>query len=363
MPQTKVIAIANQKGGVGKTTTAINLSSALGILKQTVLLIDVDPQANATSGLGIITKNNNNSVINLFQGNLNIDQCILDTHSPNLKIIPGSIKLAEIEIDIKNPNLNRLKIALERIKNNFDFVIIDCSPSLGYLTLNSFVASDSIVIPIQCEFFALDGLRKLLSTFKSIKKSFNNNLSIEGILITMYDERLSHNNHIALELKKHFEELIFKTVIKRNTSLSEAPSFGVNVFNYKVNSEGSTNYLNLCREIMKNQSLDKQTSLGKKMFQIMKETEETILLDPCIEDRNLDHFKVFSLGDENFDKLYGCTKKEVSDQLGLVYNDIHTDLWMYRIRNKTSLFRKNFLYVYFDKNKVNLIKLRRFKFN
>ena len=361
MPQTKVIAIANQKGGVGKTTTAINLSSALGILKQTVLLIDVDPQANATSGLGIITKNNNNSVINLFQGNLNIDQCILDTHSPNLKIIPGSIKLAEIEIDIKNPNLNRLKIALERIKNNFDFVIIDCSPSLGYLTLNSFVASDSIVIPIQCEFFALDGLRKLLSTFKSIKKSFNNNLSIEGILITMYDERLSHNNHIALELKKHFEELIFKTVIKRNTSLSEAPSFGTSVFDYKVNSEGSTNYLNLSREIMKNQSLDKQTSLGKKMFQIMKETEETILLDPCIEDRNLDHFKVFSLGDENFDKLYGCTKKEVIDTLGLVYNDIHSDVWMYRIRWKRNLFRKNYLYLNFDKNKVNLIKLRRFK--
>ena len=199
--------------------------------------------------------------------------------------------------------------------------------------------------------------------YYSFKTNFNSNLDIEGVLVTMYDGRLSHNNHIISELREHFQGLIFKTIVKRNISLSEAPSFGTSVLDYKVSSEGSTNYLNLSREIMKNQSLDKQTSLGKKMFQIMKETEETILLDPCIEDRNLDHFKVFSLGDENFDKLYGCTKKEVSDQLGLVYNDIHTDLWMYRIRNKTSLFRKNFLYVYFDKNKVNLIKLRRFKFN
>ena len=264
MPLSKTIAIANQKGGVGKTTTAINLSSALGILEQKVLLIDADPQANATSGLGILTKNIDFSIVNLFKGDANLNQCILETHSPNLKIIPGSIKLAEFEINVKNLDLNRLKVALEALKVKFDFIIIDCSPSLGYLTLNSLVAANSIIIPLQCEYFALDGLRKLLSTIKSVRKSFNQNLSIEGILMTMYDKRLSHNSHVIHELKTHFKDLIFKTIINRNVSLSEAPSFGTSVFDYKMNSEGSTNYLNLSREIMKNQTLTKQKSLGKK---------------------------------------------------------------------------------------------------
>lgn len=363
MPLSNIIAIANQKGGVGKTTTAINLSSALGILEQNVLLVDADPQANATSGLGIISKNIEFSIVNLFQGDANLDRCILDTHSPNLKIIPGSIKLAEIEINVKNPNLNRLKTSLDSLKDKFDFIIIDCSPSLGYLTLNSFVAADSIIIPVQCEFFALDGLRKLLSTFKSVRKSFNENLSIEGILVTMYDERLSQNNHIINELKTHFKDLVFKTIIKRNVSLSEAPSFGTSVFDYKMNSEGSTNYLNLSREIMKNQSPTKQKSLGKKIPQILKETEETILSDSSTKERNLDDFKTFSLIDKNFKKLHGSTKKEVITQLGLAYNDIHSDVWMYHITDKVSLIRKNFLYIYFGKNKVNQIKLRRFKFS
>ena len=361
MSLSKIIAIANQKGGVGKTTTAINLSCALGILEQNVLLIDADPQANATSGLGILTNNIDFSIVNLFKGDANLNQCVLETHSPNLKIIPGSIKLAEIEINVKNPNLNRLKVALKALKDKFDFIIIDCSPSLGYLTLNSFVAANSIIIPVQCEFFALDGLRKLLSTIKSVRKSFNQNLSIEGILMTMYDKRLSHNSHVIHELKTHFKDLIFKTIINRNVSLSEAPSFGTSVFDYKVSSEGSTNYLNLSREIMKNQTLTKQKSLGKKIPQILKETEETILLDPTVKERNLNNFKTFSLKDKNFDKLNGCTRKEIIEHLGLVYNDIHSDVWMYHISNKVSLIKKNYLYIYFDKNKVHHIKLRRFK--
>ena len=276
MSLSKVIAIANQKGGVGKTTTAINLSSALGIFEQKVLLIDADPQANATSGLGILPKKLSNSIVNLFRGDSNIERCILDTQSPNLKIIPGSIKLAEIEINIKTPHLNRLKSAVETLRNQFDYIIIDCSPSLGYLTLNSFVAADSIIIPVQCEFYALDGLRKLLSTIRNIKKSYNPNLTIEGILMTMYNSQLIHNKHVVNELKLTFKDLIFKTIIKRNVNLSEAPSFGTSIFNYKISSEGSTNYLNLSQEIMNNQTLNKQKNLGKKSLKFLKTLKRRI---------------------------------------------------------------------------------------
>lgn len=363
MPQPKIIAVANQKGGVGKTTTAINLSCALGILDQKVLLIDADPQANATSGLGILTTNLKSSTVNLFQGDDDITQCVLETHSPNLKIIPGYIRLAELEINVQNTNVNRLKEALSKIKSDYDYIIVDCSPSLGYLTLNSFVASDSIIIPVQCEFFALDGLSKLLSTVRSVQKSFNPDLDIEGILMTMHDERLSHNNHVIRELKKHFDDLIFKTIIKRNISLSEAPSFGTSVFDYKASSEGSTNYLNLSREIMKNQSLKKRTSLGKELHQILRDTNENVSFSPTFKERNLDTFKPFSFKDKNFKKLLGNTKDEVISQLGLVYNDLHSDVWMYRISEKISLFKKNYLYLYFDKNKVKHIQLRRFKYS
>ena len=362
MSLSKIIAIANQKGGVGKTTTAINLSSALGVLDKKVLLIDADPQANATSGLGIITKNIEFTIVNIFKGDNDLEQCILKTHSPNLKIIPGSIKLSKIEINVKNPNLKRLKVALDSLRNEFDYIIIDCSPSLGYLTLNSFVASDSIIIPVQCEFYALNGLQKLLTTIKSVKTNFNSNLDIEGVLVTMYDGRLSHNNHIISELREHFQGLIFKTIVKRNISLSEAPSFGTSVLDYKVSSEGSTNYLNLSREIMKNQTLKKQETLGKKIPQILQETKEDVSFIATEKERNLDNYKPFSLEHKNFNKLIGCTKNEVITLLGLVYNDIHSNIWMYRTSEKTSVFRKKFLYVYFEKNNVKHIQLRRFKF-
>lgn len=361
MSLSKVIAIANQKGGVGKTTTAINLSSALGIFEQKVLLIDADPQANATSGLGILPKNLSNSIVNLFQGDSDIERCILDTQSPNLKIIPGSIKLAEIEINIKTPHLNRLKSAVETLRNQFDYIIIDCSPSLGYLTINSFVAADSIIIPVQCEFYALDGLRKLLSTIRNIKKSYNPNLTIEGILMTMYNSQLIHNKHVVNELKLTFKDLIFKTIIKRNVNLSEAPSFGTSIFNYKISSEGSTNYLNLSQEIMNNQTSNKQKHLGKKISQILKDTQDENLITSTAKERSIDNLKEFSLKKKNYNKLIDCTKKEVINNLGLEYNDIHSNRWMYHITNKVSLFQKNYLYIYFYKNKVIQTKLRRFK--
>ena len=226
MPLSKIIAVANQKGSVSTTSTALNVSGALGILDRKVLLVDADPQRNATAGLGILTKNLRFSVENLFKRDVDTQQCILETHSPNLKIIPGSTKLAELEVNIENTNINRLKEALSKVQNEYDYIIIDCSPSLGYLTLNSFVASDSIIIPVQCEFFALDGLSKLLSTIQSVRKSFNSNLDIEGILMTMHDERLRHNNHVINELKTHFKDLILKiillTLVEPNTACSSA---------------------------------------------------------------------------------------------------------------------------------------------
>ena len=325
------------------------------------MLIDAEPQANATSGLGILPKNLSNSIVNLFRGDSDIERCILDTQSPNLKIIPGSIKLAEIEINIKTPHLNRLKSAVETLRNQFDYIIIDCSPSLGYLTLNSFVAADSIIIPVQCEFYALDGLRKLLSTIRSIKKSYNPNLTIEGILMTMYNSQLIHNKHVVNELKLTFKDLIFKTIIKRNVNLSEAPSFGTSIFNYKISSEGSTNYLNLSQEIMNNQTSNKQKHLGKKISQILKDTQDENLITSTAKERSIENLKEFSLKKKNYNKLIDCTKKEVINNLGLEYNDIHSNRWMYHITNKVSLFQKNYLYIYFYKKKVIQTKLRRFK--
>jgi len=301
-------------------------------------------------------------VVDLFHANEDTDQCILETHCPNLKIISGSIKLPEIELNVENSILTRLKTALESLKFQFDFIIIDCSPSLGYLTLNSFVAADSIIIPVQCEFFAFNGLQKLLATIKSIKTNFNSTLDIEGVLVNMYDKRLSHSNHIINELKKHFQDLIFKKNIKRNISLSEAPSFGTSILDCNVTSEGSTDYLKLFQEIMKKQALKQHNPLGKKIPQILQDTNEEIsFLDPQKE-RNLEYYKPFKLDNKNFKKLIGCTKKEVIVLLGLVYNDIQSNIWMYRISEKTSMFRKNFLYIYFEKNTVKHIQLKRFKF-
>ena len=290
MLKSKTIVIANQKGGVGKTTTAINLASALGILEKKVLLIDADPQANTSSGLGI-ENHSSKSLLNIFKNNDDIRKQIMQTHSPNLDIIPSSIKLAELEINNQTTDVFKLKNALDTIKLKYNFVIIDCSPSLGYISVNSFVAADSVLIPVQCEYLALEGLHRLLKTIKDIKTEFNSALEIEGLLITMYDNRLNHNKHIEKELKRYFENMVFKTMIKRNVSLSEAPSFGTNIFDYKIESEGSENYLNLSREIMSNNNSMKKTNviLGKTIQQVLDNTETLILEKP--KEKNL--FKKF----------------------------------------------------------------------
>jgi chromosome partitioning protein len=249
----KIIAIANQKGGVGKTTTAVNLCAALGVLEKKVLLVDADPQANATSGLGIDVQSVKMGTYQLLDGSITIEQAILSTESPNLDIIPSHIDLvaSEIELVDKNAREYRLKEALEGIKAKYDFIILDCAPSLGLITLNALVAANAVIIPIQCEYFALEGLGKLLNTIKSVQKIHNKNLDIEGLLLTMYDTRLRLSNQVVEEVKKHFGKMVFKTIIQRNIRLSEAPSYGEDIISYDASSRGAKSYLSLGSEIIK----------------------------------------------------------------------------------------------------------------
>ena len=252
----KIIAIANQKGGVGKTTTTVNLAASLGVLEKKILLIDADPQANASSGLGIDVEAVEKGTYQVLEHTISAKDAIIKTSSPNVDIIPAHIDLVAIEIELvdKENREYMLRDALQEIKENYDYVVIDCAPSLGLITLNALTSADSVIIPIQCEYYALEGLGKLLNTIKSIQKIHNPDLDIEGLLLTMFDSRLRLSNQVVAEVKKHFHNMVFKTIIQRNIRLGEAPSYGESIIAYDATSRGAVNYINLANEIIKKNS-------------------------------------------------------------------------------------------------------------
>jgi chromosome partitioning protein len=255
----KIIALANQKGGVAKTTTTINLAASLAVLEQKVLVIDADPQANATSGLGFEPKTIKTSIYESIIDDIDVRKIILNTEIANLDLIPSHIDLVGAEIEMLNlPNREKvLKHTIEGLKSDYDFILIDCSPSLGLITVNALTAADSVIIPVQGEYFALEGLGKLLNTIKIIQNRLNPSLEIEGFLLTMYDSRLTYSNQVYDEVKRHFQDMVFETVIQRNVKLSEASSYGKPVLLYDASSKGAINHMNLAREILQRNDMTK----------------------------------------------------------------------------------------------------------
>lgn len=263
----KIISLANQKGGVGKTTTAINLAASLAALEFKVLIVDADPQANATSGLGFDIKNIKTGLYETLIKDEDPADVILSSDVDNLYLLPSHIDLVGAEIEmLELPNREKvMKFMIDKIKDDYDFVLIDCSPSLGLIVVNALTASDSVLIPVQCEYFALEGLGKLLNTIRIVQDHLNESLDIEGFLMTMYDARLRLSDQILEEVRKHFGEMVYETIIHRNVKLGEAPSFGQSIINYDVTSKGAVNHLNLARELLQRNNMTK-VSNDKKII-------------------------------------------------------------------------------------------------
>lgn len=273
----KIITLANQKGGVGKTTSAINIAASLAVLEYKTLLVDADPQANATSGVGFDPKSIKTSLYECLVNEVKVRDIILETETPNLHLLPSHLDLVGAEIELINhPNREKIfKQMFEEVRKDYDFIIIDCSPSLGLITVNALTASDSVLIPVQCEYFALEGLGKLLNTIKIVQSRLNPELEIEGIVLTMYDPRLRLSNQVVDEIRRHFEDIVYETIIHRNTRLGEAPSFGKPAIMYDAESKGSINYMNLVREMLQRNDATRIPDSDKQFNLIEEEDDAT----------------------------------------------------------------------------------------
>ena len=261
----KIIAIANQKGGVGKTTTSINLAAGLAYSKNRVLLVDFDPQGNSTSGIGCEITQNDSTVYEALFSISNVKECIKQLKRPPLDVFPANINLSAAELEIAQVEQNReclLKNVLNEVRDDYDYIIIDCPPSLGLLNTNALTAADSVLIPVQCEFYALEGITQLLQTIRLVQKIFNPNIKIEGVLLTMYDARTKLSAEVSQEIRKHFKERTYRTYIPRNIKLSEAPGMGLSIFDYDVTSEGAKAYVNLSREVIENNTKEETVTNG-----------------------------------------------------------------------------------------------------